>query len=188
MGVVDAAFALVEQTKRDFKRGRKKQAKAAATNGNLNGNDGHLNTAAAAGSEESTGNTASNQKRGGMTLFLQRKLLVEEYNPSLQVYCCKKCGNKFNSRSKFKTHVQNKACIAEGKNFAQKRLNKLEEAEEALELEELKTPAWLLPPLQAEPGGKKRKRSKKLPGWIVFDPDLSSIYPVVSIHVLHMLL
>ena len=171
---VDVAIKLVNKTQRNLKRGRKKKNKD---------KENEIGAEAGAVSGAGTNNTVlSPNHGGGMTLYLQRNLLVEEYNPALSIYMCETCGKLFNSRSGFKTHVDQSTCIHDGANFAENRLTRLEEVEEALELEELKPPPWLLPPLKAEPGGKKRKRCKKLPGWIVFDPELSTIYPVVFKH------
>ena len=128
-------------------------------------------------------NQAMDQKDGGMKIFIKRNFLTEKYNPGLAVYVCQTCGKKFTSRAGFKNHVDEQCCILHGEDLRKIRLEALEEVEEALQLEILKAPAWLLPPLKAAPGEtKKRKRCKKLPGWIVFDPALSSIYPQVCLN------
>lgn len=118
---------------------------------------------------------------GSTKLYLKRRDLVEPYNPHLSLYYCKTCGKKFHSRTGCKTHVEQNSCVKDGEAFSENRMARWMDAEETVE-GELKPPPWILPPLEAAPGDMKRKRCKVLPGWIVFHPDKSSIYPQVFKH------
>jgi len=114
----------------------------------------------------------------GMRIFIQRRELVDMYNAGLPVYCCEICGKKFLSRAGCKSHLDQESCIKEREQFEKNRVARLQEVDESIE-EELKPPPWILPPIKAPPGEKKRKRCKVLPGHIVFHPQKSSIYPGV---------
>ena len=114
----------------------------------------------------------------GMRIFIRRRELVEIYNAGLPVYLCDTCGKKFNSRAGFKSHLEQQSCIKEREHFRKNRVERLIEVDESIEAE-LKPPPWILPPIVAPPGEKRRKRCKVLPGHIVFHPQKSSIYPGV---------
>ena len=157
---VEVAIALVEKTQRKLKKGQAKMKTAA------------------------DGTKAMHES--GLKLFINRHLLIEEYNPGLPVYSCETCGKEFTSRVGCKGHIAQNTCINDGESFLEYRESRLEEVEEALEID-LKPPPWLLPPIKVAPGEKKRKRCKKMPGWIVFDPELSTIYPTVRFRTLRML-
>ena len=124
-----------------------------------------------------------------MKLFLKRHSLNEIYNAGLPVYVCQKCGKNFTSRPGFRAHLDQKSCVVEAENFKIKRESRLAEVDEAIGMD-LKTPPWLLAPVKTPPGEKKRKRSKrgKLPGWIMFHPELSTVYPGVSFYLVLFLL
>jgi len=128
------------------------------------------------------GDEASEQvHESGMKLFVKRKELIDLYNTGLPIYSCERCGKKLNSRAGCKSHIDQKSCINEGESILKSRAAWLQEVEASID-DELKPPPWILPPLTAPPGEKKRKRCTVLPGWIVFHHEKSSIYPQVFTH------
>lgn len=73
-------------------------------------------------------------------------------------------------------------CVKTGERLAQDRAERNNEIERMLMMT-VKKPISMQPPKPPlRPGEKRRKKHKKLPGWIIFNPDLSSIYPEVSFH------
>jgi hypothetical protein len=115
---------------------------------------------------------------GVMKVYLKRKDLTQPYNANVPLYGCQACGKKFTSRVGCKMHVDQNSCGNDCEAFSENRMARWKDVEDSIE-NELKPPPWLLPPLVAAPGDMKRKRCTVLPGWIVFHPDKSSIYPQV---------
>lgn len=130
---------------------------------------------------QSTLDKDCDSRQRAIKLYLKRKDLTQPYNACLPLYCCKTCGKKFTSRVGCKTHVDQNSCGNDCEAFAENRMARWKDVEDSIE-DQLKPPPWLLPPLEAPPGDMKRKRHKEFPGWIVFHPDKSSIYPQVFKH------
>ncbi len=128
-----------------------------------------------------------NRHESGMKLFLTRKTLVHVYNEKVPIYICQNCGHTFSSRSGLKGHLKELTCVKRSEKFKKERLAKLQEIEEAVLKDEIRSPQpYTTPknntakPVQQgfEPSRKsKRKKHKKWPAWLEFYPALSPIYP-----------
>jgi len=134
--------------------------------------------------------------KSGTKIYLQRRLLTNVYNPILPIYICMLCGQVFNSRVGLKGHVSESVCKKRKEQMIQGRLKRLQDVENASKNENIKadklnptttrmmkeiytvTKQKVNPPKGAK-RKKKRKKGKKFPAWIVFYPNLSSIYPEV---------
>lgn len=130
--------------------------------------------------------TVKNRHESGMKLFLNRKTLVHVYNEKVAIYRCQKCGQTFSSRSGLKGHLNELTCIKRSEKFSRERLAKLQEIEEAVLKDEIRSPQpYTTPnnntatPVQqgSEARKSKRKKHKKWPAWLEFYPALSPIYP-----------
>lgn len=126
----------------------------------------------------------------GMKLYLQRRLLCERYNDKIPIFECIRCGRCFSSRAGLKGHLQEKVCEKKVDQLIKERLERLEMIEKGLDEPFANEP----PKDKKQPGAtivvgnRKIKASvfKKLPGWIVFKHNRSSIYPEVCILLLSL--
>jgi hypothetical protein len=128
-----------------------------------------------------------NLHESGLKLFLQRKLLVNSYNPKVANYHCYKCNRHFNSRMGLKGHLEEQSCVKIVEKAKKERALRLLEIEKAALSNNIKAPQPLITPKKSSiprPGSgagskSKRKKHKKWPAWLEFYPDLSSIYPEI---------
>jgi hypothetical protein len=128
----------------------------------------------------------------GLKLFLQRRLLVDRYNDTMPHFVCIRCSRSFSSRLGLKGHLQERVCEKKTDQLVRERLDRLEMIESALGGKDVKFkdkyksgPTVII---SNSFGTKKIKASlfKKLPGWIVFHHDRSSMYPEVTIKPMFM--
>ncbi len=151
---VDSAIALVEKVQKKSKTKKK----------NL---------------EKVKNDDEDNIDESGMTIFIRRMDLIHRYNPESPVYICKYCGKEFFSRVGCKNHLDEKICFRQSEQFEEDRQRRLQQVEAALDSVVRAPPSLVPPPPPLPPGQKKRKNAHKLPGWIVFHPNKSVMYPEV---------
>lgn len=124
----------------------------------------------------------------GMKLYLQRRLLDERYNENIPIYECFRCGRSFSSRLGLKGHLNQSVCEKKSEQLMRDRLERLEMIEKGLGDADLREPQRdkkqpvAMVVVSSSLGTRKIKSSvfKKLPGWIVFHANRSSIYPEVQ--------
>ena len=131
------------------------------------------------GRDKSSDDSDKDVHECGLKIFIKRRELGQIYDGNLTRWCCSKCGKTFVSQAGVRSHVASKSCENDKEGFRERREERLIEVDNAITEEGFKAPPWILPPLKAQPGEKKRKRSKQLPGWLQFHPAKSSIYPSV---------
>ena len=120
----------------------------------------------------------------GMKLYLQRRLLEERYSAAIPIYQCIRCGRSFSSRLGLKGHLHENVCGKKAEQMVEDRLARLETIEKMVDADLQANPAQkekCPPGPTVSSGTRKIKASlfKKLPGWIVFHHDRSSMYPEV---------
>jgi len=127
----------------------------------------------------------------GMKLFLQRRVLEERYSDTIPIYQCFRCGRVFSSRPGLKGHLHDSVCEKKAEQLVKDRRDRLELVETTFHMTDLKTAQKGKPKpgvtvtVSSSNGARKIKASlfRKLPGWIVFHHDRSSMYPEVCLSI-----
>jgi len=115
----------------------------------------------------------------GNSIFITRDSLVHRYNAQSPLFVCNTCWKEFHSRVGCKSHIEENTCTKRKAQFEQDRSTYLQEIEDSLKTEVKTPPSLMPPPPRLPPGQKKKKNAHKLPGWIVYHPMKSVIYPEV---------
>lgn len=115
----------------------------------------------------------------GNIIFVRRDCLVHRYNAQSPLFVCNICCKEFHSRVGCKSHIEENTCTKRKAQFEEERTKYLQEIENSLNTEVKPPPSLLPPPPRLPPGQKKKKNAHKLPGWIVYHPLKSVIYPEV---------
>eukprot|EP00804_Cyclotella_cryptica_P026636 CCRYP_019089-RA/>CCRYP_019089-RA protein AED:0.16 eAED:0.16 QI:1468/1/1/1/1/0.8/5/144/860 len=127
-----------------------------------------------------------------MRLFLARKELVSKYNKSDPCYICSTCRKSFCDIITWKHHVHENLCIVDLNLKQEERSRRLEAREEEMLDREWKSKPFLssmhavLKPKEGDiefgnPCKIKQHKKHKMPSWIVFNDQHSSMYPELFI-------
>jgi len=117
-------------------------------------------------------------------LYLRRNILTSVYNPLLPIYNCTTCGTAFFTRMGLKHHLDSNSCKTRSDYLLEKRRNRLADLSEAIIKGEIKAETKAEIKAKTKTVAKKvplpkkgrKKRRKKYPSWMTFNPDSSPIY------------